>query len=169
MPSNFHLKLAMGTVVALGLTVAPTAASAAGFTPEGQQHWLSVAHALIDASSGTTDQMGAVCKGVTIMGGGSEIRKESTQVPGWAVQAHFQTCIAFNSVSTREHGKGFMQSTNPCKQLKTAVDELGKAKPGVDPDDVVTVAGQLRAALSSLAGDFKDAKTCKFRTVGLLG
>lgn len=152
----------IGAVMSLALGATP--ALAAGFTPEGQQHWLAVAHALTDAASGTTDQMGAACTGVTIMGGGAEIRQESSQVPKWAVNAHFQTCIGFSSVSTREHGKGFMSSTNPCANLKVATDELAKAKPGVDPDDVVAAAGTLRNALISLANDYKDVKACKFAT-----
>lgn len=169
MPAKFRFISAIAAVTALGLALRPMAAQAARFTPEGQAHWLAVAHALIDASNGTTDQMGAACRGVTIMGGGSEIRMESSQVPRWAVMAHFQTCIGFNSVSSRERGKGFMQSTNPCTNIKIAVDELGKAKPGVDPDEVVAMAGQLKATLTSLMGDYKDAKTCKFRNVGLFG
>ena len=151
--------------VALGLVAMPAPGLAAGFTPEGQQHWLMVAQALIDAANTGTDEMGAACKGVTLMGGGSEIRHEVSQVPKWAVNAHFQTCIAYQSLASRAHGKGFMSSTNPCKQLTAAVDELGKAKAGVDPDDVVAVAGKLRASLVSLGVDFKDAKTCKLATV----
>ena len=169
MPFTFNLRPAMGAVIAIGVAVTPTATLAAGFTPEGQQHWIAVAHALIEASNGTTEQMGTACKGVSIMGGGSEIRREASQVPGWALQAHFQTCVAFNSVSSRERGKGFMQSTNPCKNIKAAVESLGKAKAGVDADDVVLVAGQLKSTLTSLVGDFKDAKACKFRTVGVFG
>lgn len=155
--------------IALCTMAISTAASAAGFTPNGEQHWVAVAQSLVDASNaGNTEQMGNICQGVTIMGGGSEIRKESTEVPRWAVDAHFQTCIAFNSVSSRERGRGkFMSSTNPCKQLKQAVDDLSKTQMGVDPDDVVAVAGKLKAALTSLASDYKDAKSCKLAKVGL--
>ena len=153
--------------IAVCAVAIPTPGIAAGFTPAGQQHWISVAHNLIDAANKGTDEMGAACTGVTIMGGGSEIRHEYSQVPKWAVNAHFQTCIAYQSVASRERGKGFMKSTNPCKQLRVAIDELGKAQSGVDPDDVVAVAGQLRTTLQSLAGDYKDAKTCKFAVVGL--
>ena len=168
MPSRLSFRPAIGTVVALGLAAAPVATFAAGFTPEGQQHWLAVAHALIAASNAGTDEMGAACRGVSI-NGGSEIRNESTQVPRWAVMAHYQTCVGFNSLSLRERGKGFMQSTDPCKNIKAAVEELGKARAGVDPDEIVAVAGQLKATLMSLAGDYKDAKTCKARVVGLFG
>ena len=157
----------LSACVALCAAAMPTAGIAAGFTPEGRQHWIAVAHALNDAANKGTDEMGAACTGVSIMGGGSEIRHEYSQVPKWAVSAHFQTCIAYQSVASRERGKGFMKSTNPCKQLKVAVEELGKAQAGVDPDDVVAVAGQLRTTLQSLAGDYKDAKTCKFAVVGL--
>ena len=169
MPPKFGFPPAFAAIAALGLALTPTAAQAAGFTPEGQQHWLSVAHALIDASNGTTEQMGTVCQGVSLMGGGSEIRHEFSQVPKWAVMAHFQVCIAFKSISSRERGKGFLQSTNPCNNIKVGIAELAKAKADVDPDEVVVVAGQLNAALTSLIGDFKDAKTCTFRTVGPLG
>jgi hypothetical protein len=168
MLSKRTLKSALGVAAALGLATSPTVSLAAGFTPEGASHWVSVAHALVDASNAGTEQMGTACKGVSIMGGGSEIRKESSQVPKWAVMAHFDTCIAFNSLASRERGKGgFMSSTRPCKNLKAAVDELGKAQQGVDPDDVVAAASQLRTTLQSLVGDFKDAKTCKFGKVGL--
>lgn len=167
MLSRRMVKSAFGLTAAFGLAMTPAASPAAGFTPEGASHWIAVAHALADASNAGTDQMGAACKGVSIMGGGSEIRKESSQVPKWAVMAHFDTCIAFNSLASRERGKGFMSSTNPCKNLKAAVDELGKAQQGVDPDDVVAAASQLKTTLQSLAGDFKDAKTCKFGKVGL--
>jgi hypothetical protein len=154
----------VGAVAALSLLSAAEPALAADFTPEGQQHWLSVAQALTAAASGTTDQMGAACTGVTIMGGGAEIRQESSQVPKWAVNAHFQTCIGFSSVSSRDHGKGFMSSTNPCANLKAASDELAKAKQGIDPDDVVAAAGKLRSALISMAADYKEVKACKFAT-----
>ena len=158
---------ALSACVAVFALAIPTAGIAAGFTPEGRQHWIGVARNLIDAANKGSDEMGAACTGVSMMGGGSEIRHEYSQVPRWAVNAHFQTCIAYQSVASRERGKGFMKSTNPCKQLKVAVEELGKAQPGVDPDDVVAVAGQLRTTLQSLAGDFKEAKTCKFAVVGL--
>ncbi|MDB5722150.1 MAG: hypothetical protein JWP15_2768 [Alphaproteobacteria bacterium] len=158
--TNSRLRVAAAAVFCLAALPAP--ALAASFTPEGTEHWVAVAHRLIVAANTDPDQMGAACQGVSLMGGGSEIRKESGQVPKWAVSAHFQTCIGFQSVSSREHGKGFMKSTNPCKNLMSAVDELGKAQPGVDPAEVVAVAGQLRSTLQTLVGDFKDAKTCKF-------
>ena len=156
---------AVSASIAVCALAIPTAGNAAGFTPEGQQHWIGIAHNLIDAANKGTDEMGAACTGVSIMGGGSEIRREASQVPKWAVSAHFQACIAYQSVASRERGKGFMTSTTPCKQLKVAVDELGNAQPGVDPDDVVAVAGQLRSTLQSLADDYKEAKTCKFAVV----
>ncbi|CAN5457130.1 hypothetical protein BH09PSE4_BH09PSE4_20700 [soil metagenome] len=147
---------------ALCLATIPAPAMAAGFTPEGQQHWLEVARALTVAANSEAEDMDAPCKGVTIMGGGSEIRHESALVPKWAVMAHFQTCIAFHIVA--KGGKGFMHmnSGDACKGIKAAVGELGKAKPGVDPDDVVAAAGKLKGALTSLAADFKDAKACRF-------
>jgi hypothetical protein len=153
---------AVCVAIALCLASAPVAALAEGFTPEGQQHWLEVARALITAASAEAEDMDAPCKGVSIMGGGSEIRKEFSQVPRWAVNAHFQTCVAFHTVA--KGGKGFMHMNagDACKGIKAAVGELGKAKAGVDPDDVVAVAGQLRSALTSLAADFKDAKACRF-------
>ena len=153
---------AIGATMALCLASAPAPALADSFTPEGHQHWLEVAHALITAASAEAQDMDAPCHGVTIMGGGSEIRHEYSQVPRWAVNAHFQTCIAFHTVA--KGGKGFMHMNagDACKGIKSAVNELGKAKPGVDPDDVVAVAGQLRTALTSLAADFKDAKACRF-------
>jgi hypothetical protein len=152
----------IGASVALCLASAPLPAVAQGFTAEGQQHWLEVARALTTAASAEAEDMDAPCKGVSIMGGGSEIRKEYSQVPKWAVNAHFQTCVAFHTVA--KGGKGFMHMNagDACKEIKSAVGELGKAKAGVDPDEVVLVAGHLRSALASLAADFKDAKACRF-------
>lgn len=156
-----RLSPSIGAGVALCLATLPTAALAADFTPEGHQHWVEVAHALLVASTAETQDMDAPCKGVTAMGGGSEIRHEYSQVPKWAVDAHFRACISFHTVA--KGGKGFMHSNagDVCKGLKVVIDDLNKAKPGVDPDDVVAIAGQLKASLTSLVADYKDAKACR--------
>lgn len=156
----------LGISSALGLLMAPVAASAASWTPEGSRHFVEVAHKLAAAANTGTDEMGAACKGISMMGTG-EIHHEATQSPSWAVRAHAITCFAYSSMASREHGHGFMKSTNPCKNLKSAIDELGSAKPGSDPEEVVAAAGQLSVTLQSLAGDMKDAKSCKFAKRGL--
>lgn len=157
MTRNFRSTLT--AAIALSLASLPIPAAAAGFTPEGKAHWIEVVHALIDAANQDQAAMSRACQGVNRLSGGSEIRHEYFQVPKWAVQAHFQTCVAYQFEAT---GGGFFKRGDACKGLQAAIKELDKAKPGVDPDDIVTLAGQLKETLISLAGDYKDARTCTF-------
>ncbi len=160
MANGFYSAIAAS--VALCVASVPAPALAAGFTPEGHQHWLEAVQGLIAATSAEAEDMTAPCKGFSTLSGSAEIRKEYFQVPRWAVNAHAQTCYAF--VIVAKGGKGFMHTNagDACKVIKSAVGELGKAKAGIDPDDVVAAAGQLKSALTSLAADFKDAKACRF-------
>lgn len=151
---------AVAAAIALSLTSIPTTASAKGFTPEGQQHWISVAHALIDAANQDPDAMRRACLGVNRLSGGAEIRHEFFQVPRWAVNAHAQTCLAFQTVVSGENS--FWKKGDACKGLKAAIGELAKAKAGEDPDEIVALAGKLRDTLISLGSDMKESKTCTY-------
>ena len=151
---------AVAAAIALSLASIPTTASAKGFTAEGQQHWIVVAHALIDAANQDPEAMRRACLGVNRMSGGAEIRREYFQVSRWAVNAHFQTCVAFQTVTGGENS--FWKKGDACKGLKAAIGELAKAKAGEDPDEVVALAGKLRDTLISLGSDFKDMQTCTY-------
>ena len=157
---TYSFRSTVAAAIALSLASIPTMASAKGFTPEGQQHRTAVAHALIDAANQDPDAMRRACLGVNRMSGGSEIRHEYFQVSRWAVNSHFQTCIAFQTVESGENS--FWKRGDACKGLKAAIDELAKAKAGEDPDEVVTLAGKLRDTLISLGSDMKDAQTCTY-------
>lgn len=146
--------------ITLSLMSIPSTASAKGFTPEGQQHWTAVAHALIDAANQDPDAMRRACLGVNRNSGGAEIRHEYFQVSKWAVNAHFQTCIAFQTVVSGENS--FWKKGDACKGLQAAINELAKAKAGEDPDEVVALAGKLRDTLISLGSDMKDMQTCTY-------
>lgn len=150
----------MVAAIALCFASISSPASAGGFTPEGQQHWMTVVHGLIDAANQDADAMKRACLGVNRNSGGAEIRHEYFQVPRWAVNAHFQTCIAYQTVEAG--GNSFWKRGDACKGLKAAVNELGKAKQGVDPDEVVALANKLRDTLISLGSDYKDAQTCTY-------
>lgn len=166
MTQRISVKSTVGAMLAATMVAMPTAAMADQFTPQGAAHWVDITQQLIAATNGVSTQMDTSCPSLSPFNGA--FRREAQEMRQWAWSAHFNICTAFKSVSSRERGKAaFNSSTNPCKNLKIAADELGKAQPGTDPDQVVAAAGRLRTAIASLLADYKDAKTCKFARAGL--
>ena len=165
--ARFNFRRVLGAAATFALLLTPVAASAASWTPEGVQHWIEVAHRLNAAANASEAAMGAACQGVTLMGGGSELRHEAGVAPTWAVMAHLQVCVGYQSYAGHETGHTFQKSNNPCRNILSGIDQLGHAKAGMDPDDVVAAASQLSATLQTLVGDMKDAKSCKFKRNGM--
>ncbi len=165
MPSSHLYRLiASVTCLALIATTCAGAAQATDWTPDAEATWVARTNILAQVGGDGTQQydmaelgthMASACDGLQ----SEQMAHEYGKEPRWALSSQLLICSAYE----RWSGKSFMTSKRPCNDLQTAAKQLGEAKPGQDPDDVVQAAANMtQTAQLILAATANHKKSCNF-------
>ena len=162
--SKFRRLAASTACLALLSATFAGAAQASDWTPDSEATWVARTNILAQVGGDGSqsydmtqlgDNMAAACDGLQ----SEQMAHEYGKEPRWALSSQLLVCSAYN----RWSGKAFMTSKRPCHDLETAVSQLGEAKAGQDPDDVVQAAANLtQTAQMILAATANHRKSCVF-------
>lgn len=162
--SKFHRLIASAACLALMGATCAGAVQASDWTPDSEATWVARTNILAQVGGDGSqaydmDELGthmaSACDGLQ----SEQMAHEYGKEPRWALSSQLLICTAYD----RWSGKSFMTSKRPCSDLQTAVKQLGEAKPGQDPDDVVQAAANMtQTAQLILTATAGHKKSCNF-------
>jgi hypothetical protein len=132
----------------------PVAAMATEFKPDAVALWVARSEQLarvggdgsanLDADT-ILGNMKTACDGLQ----GEQMAHEYGKVPQWAGTSQVYVCSAYGRWSGNS---GLFATKVPCVDMKRAIEALGHAKAGDDPEAVVTAAANLKGTVESMLG-----------------